>query len=96
MPPLYCPSIPRSPVIARLFGKAEHELAVECLLAGGDDYELCFTAPPAAAARIAQIASGTAVPLARIGTITRGRGLVVRDERGVPMPELPRSYDHFA
>src|SRR6185369_11906960 len=60
-------SIPRSPVIAGLFGKAEHELAVECLLAGGDDYELCFTVPPAAAARVAQIASGTAVPLARIG-----------------------------
>ena len=90
------PAIPRSPVVAWVLAGAEHELAVECLLAGGDDYELCFTAPPAAAARIAQIATGTALPLTRIGTITRGPGLVVRDERGVPMPELPRAYDHFA
>ena len=43
-------------------GGAEHRLAVECLLAGGDDYELCFTAPPAAAARVAAIAADTARP----------------------------------
>ena len=36
------------------------------------------------------------VPLTRIGTITRGSGLVVRDEHGVALPELPRAYDHFA
>ena len=32
----------------------------------------------------------------RIGSITPVCGLFVRDERGVPLPALPRSFDHFA
>ena len=89
-------AIPRSPALARLAGGDDRALALECLLAGGDDYELCFTAPRAAADRVAAIAASTAVPLARIGAITEGPGLVVRDERGVPLPAVPRAYDHFA
>ena len=89
-------AIPRSPALARLAGGEDRALALECLLAGGDDYELCFTAPRAAAERVAAIAASTAVPLARIGMITAGSGLVVRDERGMPLPIVPRAYDHFA
>ncbi len=89
------PAIPRSPLLDRLMGGAERALAIECLLAGGDDYELCFTAPRAEAARIAAIADSTAVPLTRIGAVTEGGGLVVRDAGGVPLAELPRAYDHF-
>jgi thiamine-monophosphate kinase len=89
-------AIPRSPALARLAGSDDRALALECLLAGGDDYELCFTAPRAAAERVAAIAASTAVPLARIGVITPGSGLVVRDERGLPLPAVPRAYDHFA
>ena len=74
----------------------DHALALECLLAGGDDYELCFTAPRGAAERVAAIAASTAVPLTRIGMITAGSGLVVRDERGMRLPAVPRAYDHFA
>jgi thiamine-monophosphate kinase len=89
-------AIPRSPSLARLAGGDGRALALECLLAGGDDYELCFTAPRAAADRVAAIAAGAAVPLARIGVITDGSGLVVRDERGLPLSVLPRAFDHFA
>jgi thiamine-monophosphate kinase len=89
-------AIPRSPALARLAGGDDRALALECLLAGGDDYELCFTAPRAAAGRVAAIAESTAVPLARIGVITEGPGLVVRDERGLPLSALPRAFDHFA
>ena len=89
-------AIPRSPALARLVVGPERAVALECLLAGGDDYELCFTAPPAAAARVAAIAASTRLPLARIGAITEGPGLVVRDERGVPLSAVPRAYDHFA
>jgi hypothetical protein len=35
------------------------------------------------------------VPLTRIGSITASPGLVVCDERGVPLPAIPRSFDHF-
>jgi len=90
------PAIPRSPALERLVHGAERALAIECLLAGGDDYELCFTAPGAAAGNVAAIAASTGVPLTRIGVITQGSGLLVRDERGVPLPALPRAYDHFA
>ena len=51
----------------------ERALALECLLAGGDDYELCFTAPRAAAAAVAAIAAEHGVPLTRIGAVTRRR-----------------------
>ena len=90
------PAVPRSSALGRLLGGAERDLALECLLAGGDDYELCFTAPREAAAAVAAIAERTGVPLTRIGAITAGPGLVVRDEHGVPLPVLPRAYDHFA
>jgi thiamine-monophosphate kinase len=88
-------AVPRSAVLGRLFAGAERDLAIECLLAGGDDYELCFTAPREAAATVAAIAERTGVPLTRIGAITAGSGLVVRDEHGMPLPVLPRAYDHF-
>jgi len=34
--------------------------------------------------------------VARIGSITADPGLVVRDERGVPLATLPQGFDHFA
>lgn len=93
---LELPAIPRSPSLAQLVDSAHRALAIECLLAGGDDYELCFTAPPAAAASVASIAQSLGVPLARVGTISAGSSLVVRDEHGVALSEIPRAYDHFA
>jgi len=89
-------AIPRSPALSRLAGGDDRRIALECLLAGGDDYELCFTAPPGGAERIAAIAQELGVPLTRIGKITADSKLVVRDERGVALAELPRAFDHFA
>jgi len=89
-------AIPRSAPLSRLLDGPHRRLAIECLLAGGDDYELCFTAPPSAAGRVAAIAASEKLPLTRVGTITRGSGLVVCDEQGIALPELPRAYDHFA
>ena len=90
-------AVPRSPALARMLAGAERVQALECLLAGGDDYELCFTAPANAAGRIAAIAAQLALPLTRIGVIVEPEeGLIVHDEEGVPMAALPRAYDHFA
>jgi thiamine-monophosphate kinase len=87
--------IPRSPPLAILVDGAGRDLGLGCLLAGGDDYELCFTAAAKAREDIAAIARDVDVPVARIGTVTAGDALVVRDERGTPMATLPRSFDHF-
>ena len=75
----------------------ERELALACLLAGGDDYELLFTARNAARERVAAIAREVGVPLTRIGKVTPPEtGLVVRAEGGVALRALPRAFDHFA
>ena len=61
----------------------------ECLLAGGDDYELVFTAPPGAR----MPAAGVAVT--RIGTIEAEPGLRVVDASGAAVAHGLRSFDHF-
>ena len=88
--------VPRSAALAAKLGGDERELALRCLLAGGDDYELCFTAPASVRERVEALATRE-LPLARIGTVTpREAGFVVRDERGKPLPAMPRAFDHFA
>jgi len=67
-----------------------------CALGGGDAYELCFTAPPEARARVAEAAARAGVAVTRIGTAQAGAGLHVVDADGTPVPDLPRAgFDHF-
>lgn len=62
-----------------------------CQLAGGDDYELLFTATPGQAAAVQALGG-----VARIGRITAAPGLVVRDGAGAPLDTSAwRSFDHF-
>jgi thiamine-monophosphate kinase len=89
-------AIPRSPALAALLGGAHRTSALACLLAGGDDYELCFTAPDSASREIKAIAGRVGLQLARIGAITADRDLIVRDEAGAPLRPLPRSFNHFS
>ena len=68
-----------------------------CTLAGGDAYELLFTAPPAHRSAVAAL-SQSSLPLTRIGTVRAGPGLHWVDAHG-PAAELPlaglRAFDHF-
>ncbi len=59
--------VPLSPAAMAALG-ANPELLAD-VLAGGDDYELVFTAPPAGAGRIGALARKLDVPVARIGRI---------------------------
>jgi len=88
-------SIPRSRAMSEKLASDERDLALQCLLAGGDDYELCFTAHPALRDRIAAIGRELDLPLTKIGTITGSHDFVVRDERGKPLAALPQAFDHF-
>jgi thiamine-monophosphate kinase len=89
--------IPCAPALARRRTGAERELALACLLAGGDDYELLFTARSAARERVEAIGVEQRVALTRIGKVTpREAGFVVRGEDGGALPVLPRAFDHFA
>jgi thiamine-monophosphate kinase len=89
-------AIPCSDELRARLGGSGRALALRCLLAGGDDYELCFTASPALRERIDTIALALGLPLTPIGSITVDAGLAVRDEHGKPLPSLPRAFDHFA
>jgi thiamine-monophosphate kinase len=89
-------TLPRVPALAAQLTSGERALALSCLLAGGDDYELCFTAPTASRDRVAGIAADLALPLTRIGVITATPGLVVLDESGRSLAALPPAFDHFA
>ncbi|MCB1948555.1 thiamine-phosphate kinase [Nitrosomonas sp.] len=71
-------------------------LALECLLAGGDDYELCFTAPKKNRSEIERIAQLLQVPLVIIGEIKHGTGLSVIDTEGKAVTMVKKGYDHFA
>ncbi len=79
-------------VAARL---SESTMARRCLLAGGDDYELCFTAPPMSAAAILAAGTTVGVALNRIGRITEQQGLRVAGADGLPLQIEERGFDHF-
>jgi thiamine-monophosphate kinase len=89
-------ALPCSESMRRLLAGPSRVTALRCLLAGGDDYELCFTAPGRHAPELRSVAEGLGIPLACVGAIRAGRGLVVRDEAGRPLPRLPSAFDHFA
>ena len=66
------------------------------VLAGGDDYELAFTAAPGARAAVQAAASASATPVTRIGVVQAEAGLRLVDAQGLPVANDYRSFDHFA
>ena len=72
-------------------------IALECQVAGGDDYELCFTAPGALSLDIARIAARLELPLWHIGEIVAGPAgeVTVYDPDAQPVSFDRHGYDHF-
>jgi thiamine-monophosphate kinase len=63
-------------------------------LRGGDDYQLCFTLPPAQRTDLAARMAGWPAPAVRIGQVRAGSGLELRREgRSVTLPG--GGWDHF-
>jgi thiamine-monophosphate kinase len=86
-------SLPQS---AALRACADRALADECLLAGGDDYELLFTAPAARRAEVEAAGAAAGVAVTRIGRVvggTAGARLLGADRR--PIEVGRRGFDHF-
>jgi thiamine-monophosphate kinase len=84
-------AVPRSPDLTA------QALALQrlCSLSGGDDYELIFTAPPAAQSRLMDAAQGAGVAVARIGRIEAEPGLRLVDAAGREVANGWTSFDHF-
>jgi thiamine-monophosphate kinase len=87
-------ALPLAPLLAC---GAEPALARRCLLAGGDDYELLFTAPADRRALLSALSDRLELPLARIGTITADPGrLLLCELDGRLAAPAHAGYDHFA
>ncbi len=84
-------TLPRSAVLAAMPPALQHE----CLLAGGDDYELLFTAPASAHAAVLQAGQRAGVVVTRCGRIEATPGLRVIDASGQAVATPWRSFDHF-
>jgi thiamine-monophosphate kinase len=67
----------------------------QCLLSGGDDYELLFAAPASAHARVRDAGARAGAPVTCIGTLDAAPGLRVIDARGAPVVLTERAFDHF-
>lgn len=76
-------------------GHFDLEFIRQCTLAGGDDYELLFTAPPARRDAVAAAAQASGTPVACIGRIEADAGLRLVDGKGLPVTRRYASFDHF-
>lgn len=89
-------ALPASDTLRRYFHRVD---ACRALLAGGDDYELCFTAPRQARGRVERIGQRVRVALTRIGRVHAGSHsaprLIVRAADGTALRPVRGGYDHF-
>ena len=86
----------RMPLSPALAGCAHEPLVQEAILAGGDDYELCFTAAAADRAAILTAARDAGTPVACIGTVGATAGVRVHAPDGRLLVPRRQGYDHFA
>lgn len=86
------------PAIPLVRSHAQTERGARVLLAGGDDYELCFTASPRRRSSVLRAAKRARTAVTLIGGIVRRNGesrVEVLDSIGKPMRIRGRGYDHF-
>ena len=86
-------AIPVSAIGAKHVGTAAGRTAIA---AGGDDYELCFTATPNSRESIQELSEGLGIPITRIGQLKRGKGISLLGPDGKPVKIDGRGYDHFS
>lgn len=90
---VYFDKLPVSELIAARLSDAS---ARQCLLAGGDDYQLCFTAPAHLRPQVLAAAGSLNVRVTKIGRTSEANGLILLDALNRPMDVQTRGYDHFA
>jgi thiamine-monophosphate kinase len=89
---------------SRTLSEQSESLCRQCAANGGDDYELCFTAPASRRMEVESLSTAL-LPLTRIGSITSSANaaepeLILRDASGNPLTtaetlRLTQSFDHF-
>ena len=72
-----------------------HNVCHEFAMNGGDDYELCFTAPTTKREAVLHAANRSNTVVTRIGQITAAREVKILNAAGVALAISSNSYDHF-
>jgi thiamine-monophosphate kinase len=88
----------RVPASATMKRHLDRPAGRAALLAGGDDYELCFTAGRSRRDAVARIARRLRTRLTRVGAIMRSRGraaVITVDAKGMPVRLHHTGFDHF-
>jgi len=85
----------RLPLSSALLGSCDEAVAHDFALAGGDDYELCFTVPPALAGEVQADLARLGCGATRIGRIVDTPGVRVRGADGQWITPARRGWDHF-
>ena len=90
--------------ISRTLAQQTQDLRRQCAANGGDDYELCFTAPASKRMEVESLSTAL-LPLTRIGSINSASNgteptLILRDASGnlltaIESKRLTQSFDHF-
>lgn len=86
---IFVPMLPSLPELAA------HDAYNDWILAGGDDYELLFTAAPHDADAVRAVAADCGVVVTRIGRIVPGQGCRALDGNGREMSRTHKGFDHF-
>ena len=86
--------VERVPLSAELLSLFPPQEAIAHALGGGDDYELCFTAPPSRADEIEAALEAADTPVRRIGQLIAGQTVVCRRD-GEPFTPAVRGFRHF-
>lgn len=87
-------AIPVSAVMQHA-SRQDESLTQACILAGGDDYELCFTAASRHHAALLHVANTLGLQLACIGKIVAGSGCITHDAAGNSIQLAGTGYEHF-
>jgi len=85
-------ALPAGPALAR----QPQDLRRRFSAAGGDDYELCFTAPAAQRDAIVAVGQQCGTAVTRVGRIEAEAGLRLVDGDGAPLAMRLHGWDHFA
>ncbi len=88
---IHAASLPAGPALAQ----QPVDKQTDYTLNGGDDYELCFTAPSEQRDAVLSAAASANTPVTRIGRLRLGAGIQILDTAGKSLPFTTQSFDHF-
>ena len=86
-------AVPLSPAAQAVL--AAEPARLRQVVTGGDDYELLFTVAPAQAAGLAALSEELGLPLTRVGAMSAGQGVSVRDAAGAELSLERAGWTHF-